>query len=354
LASELEGTDQLLVDIASYVHTYNVTSENTLSAALYCVLDALGCGLLALEVPECTKLLGPIVPGIIVPDGVHVPGTSYVLDPVQGAFNLGCLFQWLGLSASFDGGKDQCNPSDNLAAVLSVAEYVSRRNVAHGKAPLTVKDVLVALVKAAEIHGVLSLEDTFGSIHLDHVALVKVASTAVAAHLLGATIQETVNAISNAFIDRHPLATYRHTDNEGGSRGSWAAGDAASRAVQLALMALKGEMGYPTALTAKLWGFYGVYFSDTPSKTIKLQRPLGFSVIESIVFKSEFPTEAFKLPVQKLPSLSSFRESLEKRFVGILGKRFGKRQVETIGKALTDKQALASTSVEDFMELFVV
>jgi len=280
------GTDQVLIDLADYVLTYKVTSEEALTTARYCLIDAIGCGMLAMEFPECTKLLGPIVPGTIVPNGVHVPGTSYVLDPIQAAFNIGCMNRWLDFNDTFL-GKEWGHPSDNLAAVLSVAEFVSRRNLEHGKPALTMQDVLEALVKTYEIQGVLSLENSFNRVGLDHVALVKIASTAVAAQLLGATRQETVNAISHAFIDGQSLRTYRHFPNTG-SRKSWAAGDAASRAVRLALMAIKGEMGYPTALTAKIWGFYDVYFKGEP---LKFQRPLGSYIMENILFKVSFPAE---------------------------------------------------------------
>jgi 2-methylcitrate dehydratase len=280
------GTDQELIRLADYVLNYKVTSQEAISTARYCIIDAIGCGMLAMEFPECTKLLGPIVPGTIVPNGVHVPGTSYVLDPIQGAFNIGCMNRWLDFNDTFL-GKEWGHPSDNLAAVLAVAEHVSRHNLAHGKAALTMQDVVEALIKAYEIQGVISIENSFNRVGLDHVALVKVASTAVAAKLLGATRQETVNAISHAFIDGQSLRTYRHFPNTG-SRKSWAAGDAAARAVRLALMAIKGEMGYPTALTAKIWGFYDVYFKGEP---LKFQMELGSYIMENILFKVSFPAE---------------------------------------------------------------
>lgn len=280
------GTDEVLIKLADYARDFKQPSQEALTTARYCLIDAIGCGMLALEFPECTKLLGPIVPGTIVPNGVHVPGTPYVLDPIQGAFNIGCMNRWLDFNDTFL-GKEWGHPSDNLAAVLAVAEHVSRHNVAHGKAALTMQSVLEGMIKAYEIQGILSLENSFNRVGLDHVALVKIASTAVAAHLLGATRQETVNAVSLAFVDGQSLRTYRHFPNTG-SRKSWAAGDAASRAVRLALMAIKGEMGYPTALTAKIWGFYDVYFKGEP---LKFQRELGCYIMENILFKVSFPAE---------------------------------------------------------------
>lgn len=359
-----QGTDQLLVDVAEYVHNFQISSDSdkVLSNARYCLIDAIGCGMLSLEIPECTKLLGPIVPGTIVPNGVHVPGTPFILDPVQAAFNIGTATQWLlPLNVTFslfsdspavgEGTTETCSPSDNLAAVLSVAEYISRRNIAHKKAPLLMRDVLVGLVKASEIHGILSLHPAFRSTRLDHVALVKVASAAVAAHLLGATLQETVNAISNAFIDGQPLSTYRHPAppsptnsplHDSGTRQSWAAGDAAARAVYLALMAVKGEMGYPTALTARPWGFYGVFFRDNPTESLKLRRPLGSYVIENIIFKAENPADIH----QTIPSL-------EKRFASALSHHFGKKQVAEICKITQDLRTLSSMPVPEFVELFI-
>jgi 2-methylcitrate dehydratase len=280
------GTDQVLVDLADYVLNYKINSNEAVSTARWCILDAIGCGMEALMYPECTKHLGPIVPGTVVPNGVHVPGTSYVLDPIHAAFNIGCMNRWLDFNDTFL-GKEWGHPSDNLASVLAVAEYVSRNNVAHGKPALTMRDVVNGLIKTYEIQGVLSLENSFNRVGLDHVVCVKVASTAVATQLLGGSRQEIVNAVSNAWIDGQSLRTYRHFPNTG-SRKSWAAGDAAARAVRFALMALKGEMGYPTALTAKIWGFYDVHLKG---EALKFQRPYGSYIMENILFKVSFPAE---------------------------------------------------------------
>src|SRR5438552_13931048 len=245
-------------------------------------MDTLGCGLEALEYPACTKLLGPIVPGPIVPNGAKVPGTRYQLDPVQAAFNIGAMIRWLDFNATWLAA-EWGHPSDNLGAILAVADWLSRNK----KQPLLVRDVLTAMIKAHEIQGVIALENSFNRVGLDHVVLVKVASTAVVAPLLGCTYEQVVNAVSQAWVDGQALRTYRHAPNTG-SRKSWAAGDAASRAVRLALISRTGEMGYPSALTARIWGFYDVLFKGKP---FKFQRPFGSYVMENVLFKISYPAE---------------------------------------------------------------
>jgi 2-methylcitrate dehydratase len=278
--------DQVLTDIADYALDFKIDSDLAYSTARYCLLDTLGCGLEALDYPACTKLLGPIVPGTIVPNGARVPGTDYVLDPVQAAFNIGALIRWLDFNDTFLAA-EWGHPSDNLGAILAVADWLSRSNAAENKPPLLMRDVLTAMIKAHEIQGCLALENSFNQVGLDHVVLVKVASTAVVCALLGLSREQTINAVSNAWIDGQSLRTYRHAPNTG-SRKSWAAGDAASRAVRLALMARAGEMGYPTALTAKTWGFYDVSFRG---REFQFQRPYGSYVMENVLFKISYPAE---------------------------------------------------------------
>ena len=278
--------DKVLVDIVDYVAKYKITSKEAYSTAHYCLLDTLGCGFEALSYPACTKLLGPIVPGTVVPNGAKVPGTPFVLDPVQAAFNIGAMIRWLDFNDTWLAA-EWGHPSDNLGGILAVADWLSRNNVAAGRAPLTVKDVLTAMVKAHEIQGVIALENSFNRVGLDHVVLVKVASTAVVAQMLGLTRDEIINAVSLAWLDGQSLRTYRHSPNTG-SRKSWAAGDATSRAVRLALIAKTGEMGYPSVLTAKTWGFYDVLFKGN---AFKFQRPYGSYVMENVLFKISFPAE---------------------------------------------------------------
>ncbi|NOT03128.1 MAG: bifunctional 2-methylcitrate dehydratase/aconitate hydratase [Anaerolineales bacterium] len=278
--------DKELVDIAEYVTNYQVTSDLAYETARYCLMDALGCAMLALNFPECTKLLGPIVDGTIVPNGARVPGTDYILDPVTAAFNLGSMIRWLDYNDTWLAA-EWGHPSDNLGAILMVADYLSRKNVANNQLPITIHNVLTAAIKAHEIQGILALENSFNRVGLDHVLLVKVASTAVVTHMLGGDKETIINALSNAWIDGQSLRTYRHAPNTG-SRKSWAAGDATSRSVQLALMAMKGEMGYPTALTAPTWGFYDVSFKGQP---FKFQRPYESYVMENVLFKISFPAE---------------------------------------------------------------
>jgi len=240
--------DKVLTDIADYVAQCVLDSTLANDTARYCLMDTLGCGLEALSYPACTKLMGPIVPGTVVPNGARVPGTQFQLDPVIAAFNIGCMIRWLDFNDTWLAA-EWGHPSDNLGGILATADFVSRQNIARGGEPLPMKDVLTGMIKAHEIQGVIALENSFNRVGLDHVVLVKVASTAVVAHMLGASRDEIVAAVSNAWVDGQSLRTYRHIPNTG-SRKSWAAGDATSRAVRLALMALKGEMGYPSALTA--------------------------------------------------------------------------------------------------------
>jgi 2-methylcitrate dehydratase len=278
--------DSVLVDIADYVAKFKITSKDAYATAHYCLLDTLGCGFEALTYPACTKLLGPIVPGTVVPNGAKVPGTPFQLDPVQAAFNIGAMIRWLDFNDTWLAA-EWGHPSDNLGGILATADWLSRTAVAAGKAPLTVRDVLTAMIKAHEIQGVIALENSFNRAGLDHVVLVKVASTAVVAQMLGLTRDEIVDAVSLAWVDGQSLRTYRHAPNTG-SRKSWAAGDATSRAVRLALIAKTGEMGYPSVLSAKTWGFYDVLFKGQP---FKFQRPYGSYVMENVLFKISFPAE---------------------------------------------------------------
>ena len=278
--------DKVLVDIVDYVEKYRVASKEAYETARYCLMDTLGCGFEALQFPACTKLLGPIVPGTIVPNGARVPGTQLQLDPVHAAFNLGAMIRWLDFNDTWLAA-EWGHPSDNLGGILMAADWVSRTGVASGRAPLTMRDVLTAMIKAHEIQGCLALENSFNKVGLDHVVLVKVASTAVVSTLLGLTRDETLNAVSNAWLDGQSLRTYRHSPNTG-SRKSWAAGDATSRAVRLALIAKTGEMGYPSVLTAKTWGFYDVLFKGN---AFKFQRPYASYVMEHVLFKISYPAE---------------------------------------------------------------
>ncbi|HXF80454.1 MAG TPA: bifunctional 2-methylcitrate dehydratase/aconitate hydratase [Usitatibacter sp.] len=278
--------DQVLVDIADYIQKYKVASKEAYETARYCLMDTLGCGFEALSFPACTKLLGPIVPGTVVPHGAKVPGTSFQLDPVQAAFNLGAMIRWLDFNDTWLAA-EWGHPSDNLGGILMAADWISRNNVAAGRPPLTIRDVLTGMIKAHEIQGVIALENSFNKVGLDHVVLVKVASTAVVGGLLGLTRDELVNAVSLAWVDGQSLRTYRHSPNTG-SRKSWAAGDATSRAVRLALIAKTGEMGYPSVLTAKTWGFYDVLFKGN---AFRFQRPYGSYVMEHVLFKISFPAE---------------------------------------------------------------
>ena len=278
--------DQVLVDIVNYVFDYKIDSALALETARNCLIDTLGCGLEGLEYPACRKLMGPIVPGTVVPNGAKVPGTQFQLDPVQAAFNIGCMIRWLDFNDTWLAA-EWGHPSDNLGGILAVADWLSRNAVAAGKAPLTMRAVLEGMIKAHEIQGCIALENSFNKVGLDHVVLVKVASTAVVSQMLGLSRDEAINAVSLAWVDGQSLRTYRHAPNTG-SRKSWAAGDATSRAVRLALMARTGEMGYPSVLTAPVWGFYDVLFKGQP---FKFQRPYGSYVMENVLFKISFPAE---------------------------------------------------------------
>jgi 2-methylcitrate dehydratase len=278
--------DRVLTDIADYVLGADIRSDLAYETARYCLIDTLGCGLEALEYPACTKLLGPIVPGTVVPNGARVPGTRFQLDPVQAAFNIGAMIRWLDFNDTFLAA-EWGHPSDNLGGILAVADWLSRQAVAAGGKPLLMKDVLTAMIRAHEIQGVIALENSFNRVGLDHVVLVKVASTAVVGRLLGLSREEIVNALSLAWVDGQSLRTYRHAPNTG-SRKSWAAGDATSRAVRLALIARTGEMGYPSVLTAKTWGFYDVLFKGQP---FRFQRGYGSYVMENVLFKISYPAE---------------------------------------------------------------
>ncbi len=273
--------DKEMVDIADYIFDYFPDSEEAYNAARLCLMDSLGCAVLALKFPECTKLLGPVVPGTIVPNGSHVPGTSFVLDPVSAAFNTGAMIRWLDFNDTWLAA-EWGHPSDNIGAILAVSEYVSRKNVAEGKEPLIMRDVFTAMIKAYEIQGVMALENSFNKRGLDHVILVKLASSAVCAGILGCDKEMIINAISQVWADLCSLRVYRHAPNTG-SRKSWAAGDAASRGVFLAILSSRREMGYPTVLTAPTWGFYERIMDG---ERFKLRRPYGSYVIENILFKT--------------------------------------------------------------------
>ena len=285
-SAERPEPDQVLVDIANYVCDTDIDSNLAFETAHYCLMDTLACGFQALDYPACTKLLGPVVPGATFPGGARVPGTSYELEPVMGAFNIGAMVRWLDFNDTWLAA-EWGHPSDNLGGILATADYLSRIARAEGKAPLTMGDVLTAMIKAHEIQGVLALENSYNRVGLDHVLLVRVATTAVVTRMLGGDRDQVINAVSHAWIDGCSLRTYRHAPNTG-SRKSWAAGDATSRGVRLALIAMTGEMGYPSALTANTWGYYDVMF-----KGKEFSFPQGYNsyVMENILFKISFPAE---------------------------------------------------------------
>src|SRR5688572_27112794 len=285
-SAERPAPDEVLATIADYAKNYSIKSAQAYETARYCLMDTLACGFQALKYPACTKLLGPVVPGAVMPGGARVPGTSYELDPVQAAFSIGAMIRWLDFNDTWLAA-EWGHPSDNLGGILAVADFLSRRSVMEGEKPMTVRDVLTAMIKAHEIQGVLALENSFNRVGLDHVILVRVASTAVVTAMIGGTRDQVINAISNAWIDGGALRTYRHAPNTG-SRKSWAAGDATSRAVRHAFIALKGEMGYPSALSAKTWGFYDVLFKGKP---FSLPQAFGSYVMENVLFKISFPAE---------------------------------------------------------------
>ena len=286
ISNERPEPDKVLTDIADYALDFEIDSDLAYSTAQYCLMDTLGCGIEALEYPACTKLLGPIVPGTVVPNGARVPGTGYQLDPVQAAFNIGAMIRWLDFNDTWLAA-EWGHPSDNLGGILATSDWLSRTGLADGRPPLVMRDVLTAMIKAHEIQGCIALENSFNKVGLDHVVLVKVASTAVVSQLLGLSREQTIAALSLAWVDGQSLRTYRHAPNTG-SRKSWAAGDATSRAVRLALMAQTGEMGHPSVLTARTWGFYDVLFKGQP---FRFQRPYGSYVMENVLFKISFPAE---------------------------------------------------------------
>jgi 2-methylcitrate dehydratase len=278
--------DQVLVDIANYVCDYEINSAEAYDTARNCLMDTLGCGLLALRFPECTKLLGPQVEGTVVPHGARVPGTQFRLDPVKAAWDIGCIIRWLDYNDTWLAA-EWGHPSDNLGAILAVADHLSQQNIAAGKAPLTMRDVLTAMIKAHEIQGVIALENSFNRVGLCHVLLVRVASTAVATKMLGGSRDQIIDALSQAWLDGSSLRTYRHSPNAG-PRKSWAAGDATSRAVRLADFTMRGEIGYPSVLTAPTWGFYDVSFKGN---SFVFTNSYENYVMENILFKISFPAE---------------------------------------------------------------
>ena len=278
--------DPELVAIADYVCDYEIQSDEALNTARNCLIDTLGCGFLALRFPECTKMLGPHVPGTTVPGGARVLGTSHVLDPVKAAWDIGCMIRWLDFNDTWLAA-EWGHPSDNLGGILAVADYLSQARVSQGKSPLTMHDVLIGMIKAHEIQGCLALENSFNRVGLDHVLLVRVATSAVVMHMLGGTKDQVVDVLSHAFVDGSSLRTYRHAPNAG-PRKSWAAGDATSRGVQLALFVQRGEIGYPSALSAPQWGFYDVNFG---AKKFEFQRRYGSYVMENVLFKISYPAE---------------------------------------------------------------
>jgi len=323
-SNDRPAPDELFVQLADYALNARVVSDEAYDTARWCLADTLACGLMALAYPACTKLLGPVVPGTQIARGARVPGTAYELDPVQAAFNIGVAVRWLDFNDTWLAA-EWGHPSDNLGAILATADWLSR-NQAAGVPPaafntqlstlnsqLTVRDVLTAMIKAHEIQGVLALENSFNRVGLDHVILVRIASTAVTAAMLGGSRDQVINAISHAWLDGSALRTYRHAPNTG-SRKSWAAGDATSRAVRLALIAMTGEMGYPSALSAPTWGFQDVSFKGKP---VKLGRPLGSYVMENILFKISFPAEfhaqtAVECALQLHPAVKSRLDQIER------------------------------------------
>ena len=274
--------DKILVEIAEYAANFLSDNREAIDTARYNLLDTLGCGLLALRYPECVKHLGPVVPGATLANGARIPGTDWQLEPVHAAFNIGAMIRWLDFNDTWLAA-EWGHPSDNLGGILALADYLTRAR----QRTFTVGDILQAMIKAHEIQGVLALENSYNRVGLDHVLLVRVATSAVATAMLGGDKEKIISALSNAWTDGGALRVYRHTPNTG-PRKSWAAGDATSRGVRLALMAIQGEMGYPSALTAKGWGYYDVLFRGKP---FSLGRPFGSYVMENVLFKISFPAE---------------------------------------------------------------
>ena len=286
-ASRSSKFDSVIENIVDYVLNQDVSaSEEAMETARYCFMDTIGCGLYALQYPACTKMMGPIVPGATLDNGARVPGTNYELDPVRSAWNIGTMIRWLDYNDTWLAA-EWGHPSDNLGAILATADYLSRNNIAQGKSGLSMQDVLEAMIKAHEIQGVIALENSFNRVGLDHVMLVRIASTAVSAQLLGCDREQMLNAVSHAWLDGSSLRTYRHAPNTG-SRKSWAAGDATARGLFLALMAKRGEMGYPSAVTAPVWGFQDVLFKGNE---LSFKQEYGTYVMENILFKISYPAE---------------------------------------------------------------
>ena len=280
------GYDSVISEIANYVTNFEIESDLALDTARNCLIDTIGCGLLALKFPACTKMLGPVVEGTSVPFGVRVPGTNFKLDPIKGAFDIGCAIRWLDYNDTWLAA-EWGHPSDNLGAILSITDFISQQKISKGEDPLTMRTVLEAMIMTHEIQGVLALKNSFNKVGLDHVVLVKVASTALVTKLMGGTKDQIMDAVSQAWVDGQRLRTYRHAPNAG-SRKSWAAGDATSRAIRLAMITLSGEMGYPGALSAPVWGFEDVLFDG---KQISLPQKFGTYVMENVLFKISFPAE---------------------------------------------------------------
>lgn len=329
-SAERPAPDKVLTDIADYALSYRIDSKTAYETAYYCLMDTLACGFQALQYPACTRLIGPVVPGATLPGGARVPGTSYELDPVQAAFNIGTMIRWLDFNDTWLAA-EWGHPSDNLGAILAVADYLSRRNAAQGAKGLVVRDVLTAMIKAHEVQGVTAIENSFNRVGLDHVLLVRIASTAVATAMLGGTRDQVINAVSNAWIDGGALRTYRHAPNTG-SRKSWAAGDATSRAVRHALIALTGEMGYPSALSVKTWGFQDVLFKGKPLTYIQ---GFGSYVMENVLFKISYPAEfhaqtAVEAAMTLHPQVASRLDQIEK--VVIETQEPGVRIIDKTGK----------------------
>lgn len=304
--------DEVIRDIADYVLNTSVDSLEAHETARLCLMDTLGCGLLALNFPACMKLLGPVVPGANLPGGARVPGTQFELDPIQAAFNIGTMNRWLDFNDTWLAA-EWGHPSDNLGPILAVADYISRQKVEKNQLGLKMYDVLTAMIKAHEIQGCMALENSFNRVGLDHVILVKLASAAVAAKLMGGDKDMLLRTISQVFVDGQSLRTYRHSPNAG-SRKSWAAGDAGARAVRLALISKTGEMGYPSALSASTWGFYDVLFEG---ETFQFQRPFGSYVMENILFKLSYPAEfhaqtAVECAVKLHPSVSERLDEIKR------------------------------------------
>ena len=275
--------DELIKKIADYVHDYKITSDEAISTAKYCLMDTIGCGLLALTFPECKSLLGPHIDGTEVPNGVRVLGTNFKLDPIKAAWDNGAIIRWLDFNDTWLAA-EWGHPSDNLGGILSACDYISQN---YPERNISVKDIIFSMIKAHEIQGVMALENSFNRVGLDHVLLVKIASVGVISVILGLTKDQTIDALSQAFVDGQSLRTYRHAPNAG-PRKSWAAGDATSRAMQLVWLTKKGQIGYPSAISAPTWGFKDVLFNG---KDLIINQEFESYVMENVLFKISFPAE---------------------------------------------------------------